>query len=154
MRKQSARKGRHRCSLDGCRRLAVAGGELCQPCLDARDLRELQEVDPGARRIDTLDGLRFAKLDTEMRNHMQGIRIADLEIAALNVSKAQQIQQLRESLDSQIRQKENQRKQLTADMNALRPRYDALIVELAERYGVDKRKMTIDADVGLIRELE
>jgi cell envelope opacity-associated protein A len=148
---------RHRCNTDKCRRLANGDDGLCLGCREvraqereARQLLELQEVDPNASAMETIDALRFAKIDTEIRNHLQGVQIAELEMKLVQTEMNEQVKRMRDVVAAKVAHRD----QLNATVKSLRPAYDKLLRELAAKYGIaDVSKMTIDADVGLIREL-
>jgi hypothetical protein len=138
--------------------LAINGTGLCKVCAEKQTPVETEDeifdqID-GTRTMSKMDVLRFAKVDTEMRNHHQGARIAELEIKILKDTMLAEVNALQLRYRDQIRNKNSEREQLLASAQALRPEYNSLLAELADRYGIsDRSKMAIDTDVGTIREL-
>ena len=104
--------------------------------------KRAKESDP-VRHLTELEALQFSKLDTEMRNRLQGLRIADLELERFE--RAHQDQRI-----SMLAHKQ----QLTNEISAAKPEYEVFIRKLARKYRIqDPDKMTIDPDVGIIKEL-
>lgn len=94
------------------------------------------------KKLSEVDTLRFGKLDAEMRNHMQGIHIANLEIDKIN-SQSQ----------VQVKHMETQREQLKLLVEGLRPQFEAFIEELAAKHGIsDPKNMVVDPETGTIRD--
>lgn len=88
------------------------------------------------------ESLRWGKMDAEMRNDLQGMRLADFEIEVLQ----------REYVQKRVTY-EALKKQLTASIELKKQEYQKLTLSLAEKYKVDPKKMAIDPDTGSIREV-
>lgn len=132
-------KGRKRCSEKGCRKLRVAGSEWC-----ADHLTEASSS-PGdsVLKLNEVEALRFGKLDAEMRNALQGIRLIVLEMEKLQ----------RETQDK-LRTYEGNKKLMKERLEGIRPEYEEFVAALAEKYGVDDpSRMSIDPDTGIVRYL-
>jgi len=94
------------------------------------------------RHLTELEALQFGKLDAEMRNRIQGVKIADLELEKFDRT----CQEQRVHLLAQ-------KQALTLEINTSKPKYEAFIRRLAKKYRIqDPDKMTIDPDVGVIKE--
>lgn len=95
-----------------------------------------------AEKLAPIEGLHFAAMDAELRNHLQGIKIADLEIE-------KEQRRAQESISG----KENHKNQLKAAYDAKKVEYDALVKKIASDRGFDFRKMSIDPDTFVVRDL-
>lgn len=127
-RKAAAKQpGRKQCASAGCRKLR-ADGEFCPAHAVA------QEPLNAVRKLDELDRLRWIELDTHIRNQAQAIRIAQLELSALNSKYQAQIAQCKSEMDR--KQAENV----------------ALLRHLGSKYKFDPAKVIIDDQTGIIRE--
>ena len=88
------------------------------------------------------EALRWGKMDAEMRNDLQALRLENYEIETLNRNYVQQKQA-----------HELMKKQLLDSVEARKRQYQELTKTLAEKYKVDPQKMAIDPDTGSIREV-
>ena len=94
-------------------------------------------------RINETEALRFGKLDAEMRNHIQGIKIIELEHA-----------DMKRDFNDRLRSKSDEKVALTRAIESVRPEYEELVKTLAKKYKIpDHKKMSIDPDSRAIRDL-
>lgn len=104
------------------------------------------QVQPAAvdhvHRLDQIEALKFGKLDAEMRNLAQGLKLISYEI-----------QDVRRQADDRIATLELNKKKIAADLERARPEYQALLKEIAERHGIDDPKnLLIDPDSGIVHD--
>ena len=99
-----------------------------------------EEVDPNVLQLTELEALRWGKMDAEMRNVLQGIRLEDLEIESLTRTYVIQ-KQTREAM----------KLKLLAEVERRKKEYEAFTKQLAEKYHVDLARMAIDPETGVIR---
>ena len=92
--------------------------------------------------LSQLDGFRFSALDSELRNHLQGIKIADLEIDKETRRANDVISKLNEH-----------KKQLKQEYDLKKVEYDELVKRIASERGLDYRKMSINSDTFVVRDL-
>jgi phosphopantetheine adenylyltransferase len=101
-----------------------------------------EEATDRVNKLTEVEALRFGKLDAEMRNHIQGMRIASLEIDSLQREAREKVAQL-----------EERKAQIKRALMDVRPEYDSFIKKLAKKYGVpDPDRVLIDPDTGIIRD--
>ena len=129
---------RVQCSAEGCRRYRTTGSDFCKAHSEEESRDPLEAV----ARLSEIECLRFAALDTEIRNHMQGIQIEELQIN-------------KEAVEYQARrrQREHARESLMAEVKAKKAQYQAMVTELAAKFDMDPRRCSIDPDNGVIRDL-
>jgi len=89
-----------------------------------------------------VEALRWGKMDSDMRNDLQALRLVDYELDLLT----------RNYLEQKLVQ-ETMKKRLIASIESRRIEYQELTKSLAEKYKVDLKRMVIDPDTGSIREL-
>jgi hypothetical protein len=124
------------CVVDGCRRAAV-DGPFCKKCALVTDASDI------VVKVTEIEALQFGKMDAELRNHVQGLELISAKV-----------REVKADFQAQMVQLEASRKSISMQATAIRPRYDTLISELAERYGVaDQTKMAIDPDTRILRDL-
>jgi hypothetical protein len=90
----------------------------------------------------TEEALRFGKVDAEIRNALQGVKIADLETT--NLEAMYHAKKLALS---------TQKISLLKEVERLQVGYTTVVQELADKYGIDPKHMTIDPDTGVIHDL-
>lgn len=135
---KAKRAKRRVCEYKGCRKSALPGGVFCQ--------KHLEENDGPERvvKMKEVEALRFGKMDAEIRNAVQGIKLLDYEVENEKI-------RYRAALQSML----SRRAQLEARLEALKGEYDPLIADLAASYGIDDAsRMTIDPDSGTIRDVK
>jgi len=94
------------------------------------------------QKLDKMDALEFGKLDAEMRNALQGIRLADYEIQDIRAKMAERITFL-----------EINKQKLTADVEKMRPEYESLLKRIAKKHGIDDPQyLVLDPDSGVVRD--
>jgi hypothetical protein len=126
-----------KCSIKGCRKVALSGVSMCQFHYDANDAVE------HTMKLTEIEALTFAKMDTEIRNCSQGIQLCDLRADKIRNEMNQGI--LAQSLEKQ---------RLQNMLKDLQSKYVPYMRELAEKYEIaDSAKMTIDPDTRVIRDL-
>jgi len=99
-------------------------------------------ADPTVMQLTEVESLRWGKLDAEIRNLLQGARLEELEIEALN-----------RLYVAQKQTRETMKQSYLRDVERLKKEYVEFTQRLAEKYHVDPKKMTIDPDTGVIREI-
>lgn len=133
----ATREKKAKCQAPKCRRTAAAGSQMCE-----QHTSEASNPVDSVDRISQIEALSWAKLDTEIRNHLQGAKILELEmeVAERNHREQQTARQ-------------NNRKQLLNAVEVKRREYINLVKEIAEKRGLDPEKITIDPDTRTIRDL-
>jgi len=133
-------KGRKQCKTPGCRKRAPLGKLYCKEC--QADLDEAAFPIDKVMKMTDLEAYKFSSLDTEIRNHLQGIRIVDLEkkVADIDHIKSQERRDL-------------QKKQLSELVESKQGEYASFINNLASKYNLDAQKMSLDPDSKIIRDL-
>jgi uncharacterized protein (DUF111 family) len=91
-------------------------------------------------KLEEKEALRFGKIDAEMRNNLQGMRLCDFEIESLKRSYQEKIAQ-----HTAIKAKHQQ------EVNRLKPEYDDFLNQLSKKYGIPAKAMVIDPDTGTVR---
>ena len=97
----------------------------------------LQEV----VKIEEVEALRFAKLDTEIRNAVQGSKLIDFEIDKLN-----------REFEAKLRELRTTKTQLEASISGLRPQYQDIVTKIGEKYSIAPEHVIIDPDSLIIRD--
>lgn len=93
------------------------------------------------QRVEEIEALRFAKLDTEIRNTMQGLQLLDFEL-----------EKEKREFELRIRAFNERKKNLDAAMATLRPQYKDVIDAIAEKYCIAPENIIIDPDSLIIRD--
>ena len=130
-----SKKAKRTCDHPGCEK-RKASGAFCKDHLADADAVE------GVLRLTELEASRWGRLDAEMRNALQGLRLADLEVEQAK----RQFVEFRSI-------KELEKGRLQGMIEKIRPEYKQLVDELGEKYGIDPTKMAIDPDTRVIRDL-
>lgn len=92
--------------------------------------------------LDKMDSLEFGKLDAEMRNALQGIKLADYEI-----------QDVRAKANERITFLELNKQKLQASIGKMTPEYGALLKRIAKKHGIDDpQHLVLDPDSGIVRD--
>jgi len=105
---------------------------------------EVEHGSDNVKKLTEVEVLRFGKLDAEMRNHMQGIHIANLEIDKIN-----------HQAQENVKHMESQREQLKGLVKVLQPEYESFLKELAKKHGIpDYKNMVIDPETGTVRDTQ
>lgn len=142
--KPTKRAPRHRCKAEDCRRLAK-GGMFCggSTCLNSKISTSSSAGDDSLETVlDTVVGLKWRALDSEIRNHLQGVRIAELEI-----EKATRDYQIA------VAGLNDKKRQVKNEYNIRHKEYRDLVNEIAEEYDLDPERMSIDSDTFVVRDL-
>lgn len=95
------------------------------------------------KRLDAIELEKFCRFEAEIKVCLQALRILDFEAG-----------EAKRSLQIRMAAFENQKQRINAELNAkLRPQYNALLAELADKYGISEpARMLIDTDAGTIRD--
>lgn len=134
--KKSANSGRRQCATKGCRKMRASNSEFCVKC------RGSEPVDMAVK-VTEVEALRFARLDAELRNNMQGVELLRFRIQDVSREKSRAIA----GLEAEI-------KHLQSLAATMRPEYNGLVTAIAEKYGIsDPAHMTIDPDTMIVRDL-
>ena len=104
--------------------------------------KEQPAVSEQIKKLDQLDALKFGKIDAEMRNMLQGIRLTEYELA--------EVKKIAEEKTAILN---SQLQKLKADVERTKPEYEALMKVIAKKYKVDGKRMTLDPDSGVIHEM-
>jgi hypothetical protein len=141
---------RKRCATVGCKKMAtdLENSIFCKECQQQQEKND----DPftGFKRLSEVDAEKWGRMDAEIRNALQGQRIKNLEI---ELAEFKEKQRREEYTRSQL-SKQAEIKVLQNQVESLKKNYEEFTTQLAEKYDVNKEKMTIDPDTGLIRELD
>jgi len=111
----------------------------------------IQDESPidGVQRVTELEAAKFAALDAELRNTLQGIRILDLETeTAENAFRSSVARH-----QSDQAQRQSQKKMLEGAVVVKKDEYTRFVKTLAESYGLDPAKMSIDPETRTLRDL-
>lgn len=133
--KKSVRKVKKTCDHNRCAAERTVGVFCDKHQADADAVGSVMK-------LTELEALKWAKLDTEIRNALQGLRLADLE-----VEKAK-----REFVEFR-NLKELEKSRLQSTIETLKPEYTNLVEGFGKKYGIDPTKMSIDPDTRVIRDL-
>jgi hypothetical protein len=131
----AVKKGKKTCDHPGCTSRRTVGVFCSKHQADGDGVEAVQK-------LTELEALKWAKLDTEMRNALQGIRLADMEV----------VEAKRAFLDLR-NVKELEKQKLQAMVAKIRPEYEQLVDELGKKYGIEPKSMAIDPDTRVIRDL-
>jgi hypothetical protein len=93
-------------------------------------------------KLEPLEAALFGKSDAEIRNALQGIKIAELELKTLETD-----YQTRKTFLTMQRQK------LTQEVEVLKAGYSTVVQQLAEKYDIAPENMTINPDTGVIHDV-
>lgn len=127
------------CSVKGCRRKALANGK-CKKC---STLENTVSTTEGVKRLTEVEALKFGKLDAEIRNGLQGLRLLAFE--------AKEIQA---KYQTDIKKKQDEEASLRTRLQQIQPGYNKLIEELAKKYGIDDpQQMVVDTDSRIVRDV-
>jgi Fe-S cluster assembly scaffold protein SufB len=141
--------------------LAIGGGisNLCPECDQKRG--EMEDPFFGLKRLTEGEAERWARLDAEIRNALQGKTILELEKDIANYKEVERRklvvikeQELRQQFDIEQKNKDIKITILDKQTQDLREVYVRLIQSFEEKYNVNRNKMVIDPDTRVIRELE
>ena len=129
---------RVKCGMEGCRKYRLPDSDYCLAHAKEEALDPLEAV----TKLTEIECLRFVAMDTEMRNHLQGIKIEDLELGREQVAH-----------EAKRKQRLHVREQYAVALKAKQVQYKALVTEMAARFNMDPTKCAIDPDSGVIRDL-
>lgn len=100
-------------------------------------------------KVDEFEAVKFAQLDAELRNHLQMIRILDLEATKAETDLRDYVAQ-----HQAAQAQRNSQKQFYETQVLLKKKeYQGFVAGLGERYGLDPTKMAIDPETRTIRDL-
>jgi hypothetical protein len=107
----------------------------------AKEVEHINPVDH-VQKITELEGAKFAAVDAEIRNHLQGMKILEQEMQLAEIA-----------FREQQGNRQLQRASLQAKVNAKESEYKNFVASLAEKYGLDEKQLAIDPDTLIIRDL-
>lgn len=135
-----ARRKRHRCAEQGCRKLAT-DGQYCDE--HQKEAEEQQDPLAEVKKLSAMDRLRFLEADTALLNHSQEIRILQQE---------QQIEDAENDKRRAIRQ--GRIRELKAAIDTRSKEQRLMLKEFSEKYDFDPTRVSIDETTGVIMEHE
>ena len=112
------------------------------------DLTPINAVE-GILKVDELESVRFAQLDAELRNHLQMIRIIDLEHAKAETD----LRDLAAKHQHAQAQRVSQKQFYETQVGLKKKEYLEFVTGLGKKYGLDHTKMSIDPETRTIRDL-
>jgi hypothetical protein len=104
---------------------------------------------PEVMKVDELEAARFAALDAELRNHLQMIRILDLEHTKAEHDMREYVTSHQNSQAQRVTQKQFYETQV----GLKKKEYQEFVTGLGKKYGLDPAKMAIDPETRTIRDL-
>jgi len=122
---------------------SVSGESEAQGQLEAENPIE------GVQRVTELEAAKFSALDAELRNTLQGIRILDLETETAENN----LRNIIARHQSDQAQRQSQKKLLEGVVVTKRDEYTRFVKTLADTYGLDPAKMSIDPETRTLRDL-
>ena len=125
-----------RCKSKGCRKSAQADSIYC--------LAHEQQAHPedAVMKCTREEALRFAALDAEYRLKLQTIRT--LEVQGDNA---------RMQYEAECRKRAEEKTAAMREAERFRGEYEALVRQIAQAHDLDPRKMTIDPETCVVRDL-
>ncbi len=131
-----------RCSVPKCRKKAIEGSKCTSHAEAAFPIDRVV-------RVTELEAARFAALDAEIRNSIQGTKILELEIEAADGNL--RTVALRHKADQNKRNAD--KAAIEAAVQIKRAEYTDFVTALGEKYDLDPQQMTVDPDTRLLRDL-
>lgn len=116
---------------------------------EAQGQLEAENPIEGVQRVTELEAAKFSALDAELRNTLQGIRILDLETETAENN----LRNIVSRHQSDQAQRQSQKKMLEGVVVTKRDEYTRFVKGLAETYGLDPAKMSIDPETRTLRDL-
>jgi hypothetical protein len=110
---------------------------------------EVESPIDGVQRVTELEAAKFAALDAELRNTLQGIRILDLETETAENN----LRSIVARHQSDQAQRQSQKKMLEGVVGTKRDEYTLFVKTLAATYDLDPTKMSIDPETRTLRDL-
>lgn len=108
-----------------------------------RKSKKVMEEPQLGQYLTELESLKLGKLDAEMRNAAQGLRLIELEMY-----------REKRKFEEYCATKNAESKVLTSLLATLQPQYEGVILSIAKKYGIqDPKNMLFDPDTGLIRDM-
>jgi len=145
-----ARMKTPKCSAPKCRKPAIRDG-LCEK--HTREVTTTTDgpVNPqdGVLKVDELEAARFAALDAELRNHLQSIRIIELEFGKAE----QDMKEYVTKFQHEQTQRSGQRKYYQDLVTVKKAEYQDFVQSLGKKYGLDPTQMSIEPESRTIRDL-
>lgn len=111
-------------------------GTKCEYCDWDGSIEEVVE------RLSPIDNLKFRALDAEVRNHQQGIRLAEFRL-----------QEITRNYHAQVAKENHEISVLKAAYKTDHAEYVAFITEIAEARELDPTQIAIDPITAIIRDL-
>ena len=104
---------------------------------------------PEVMKVDELEAARFAALDAELRNHLQSIRIIELEFGKAE----QDMKEYVTKFQHEQTQRSGQRKYYQDLVTVKKAEYQDFVQSLGKKYGLDPTQMSIEPESRTIRDL-
>ena len=103
----------------------------------------------GVMKVTELEAARFAAIDAEMRNHLQSIRIIELEFGKAEQDMRDYATKFQSDQTKRVSQKQFYENQVALK----KTEYLAFVTELGSTYGLDPAQMSIEPESRTIRDL-
>lgn len=100
-------------------------------------------------KVNELEAARFAALDAELRNHLQSIRIIELEFGKAE----QDMKEYVTKFQHEQTQRSGQRKYYQDLVTVKKAEYQDFVQGLGKKYGLDPTQMSIEPESRTIRDL-
>lgn len=109
----------------------------------------VMSLDDLEMKLDALTGMKWRALDNEQRNHLQGIRIADLEIEQAKRA----LEQAQRTFQERVMKLQAQKEQLKTEYETQSAEYRELVSEIASKWNLDPKNISIDVNTFIVRDL-
>jgi len=138
-----------KCSAPKCRQSALRDG-LCERHIVELTADHMVPVpQDDVMKVSELEAAKYAALDAELRNHLQMVRILDLEFTKAEHDMRAYAAQHQNSQTQRASQKQFYETQVGLKKNE----YLDFVKSLGARYDLDPTKMSIDPETRVIRDL-
>lgn len=125
-----------KCSMKKCQGKATVGSMCAKHAAD-------NDGPTKTVKLSELDFLKWKSLDTEIRNHMQALTLADYKM-----------NELQNQVRLSIQNFQNEKKNIMAKLEAAKLEYKPLMDRLATDYlGIDSSNLSIDDMTGIVHDL-
>jgi len=125
-----------KCSERGCRKRVDVSDTLCK-VHQTNEFEDLKLI-----RATEVEVLRFCKIDAELRNAMQSMRLLDYEI-----------HDLKGKFQSDLMRLEAAKQHQKVLLDQLIEMNRGVCNTIADKYGLQADKMSIDTETGILRDL-
>ena len=132
---KAKKKTSSKCEAKRCRKEPLSAQVFCEKHAKKNDAQAQ------VLKLEINEALRFGKLDAEIKNHLQGIKLAEYEI-----------QSIKRQFQDRIKAQMDHQAQLKLDVARVKPLYDDLLGEISKRYDIPTANLLIDPDSRTIRD--